>query len=70
MCVCVCYRNSFCVKLLYKLKTFGHILCNYLQQGDYVFGSVCLFVYIFVCQKVKRIAMKFYGEVWGGKRNK
>ena len=50
----------------------------YLLQGDYVFGSICLFL-LFLCLsfclslaillRKLWIAIKFHGGVWGGKRN-
>ena len=55
------------------MDTFS-TLHYYPQQGDYVFGSVCLSVCLFVSDitqnVMNRLQGKCYGGVWGGKTNK
>ena len=56
--------------VLVKFHCYRHD--NYLLgEGGCVFGSIGLFVCLSICKQVtqksyKRIAMKFYGGVWGG----
>ena len=68
------------------MKKNGNWQFHYLHQGDYfhfffffsrpvtkeiMFSGFCLFVFLSVKNiKCKRIAMQFYGGVWGGRRNK
>ena len=43
-------------------------LIYYLNRGDYVFGSICLFVRNICSKSYERIAMKFYEGILGGKK--